>query len=457
MKKLLNFIFLFCFIFLNNSYGNIDLYQFLPKFKESFFENQFIQIPYNTKILINPNIERKYKSSLNSLRNTISFLNKTGNFEIRIISLSNTEKLSFPNKLNAKPEGYLLEIKKNKIIITGNDYLGCLHGITTLEVLIQKNKGYLKKGYIFDYPDNNIRAIHIVLRNTLLKDLKKLIKKSRFGQFNTVIFQVADGVKLKSMEGLYKQNALTVEEFKKLVKFSRENGLEVIPELKLLTHQEKFLKNKYPDIMFNRVTYNPANPKTYQVVLPIVDEIIKLVEPKAFHIGHDEVAGHNEKSKRKWLKKGEKMLPPELFLKDVLILHSYLKKRGIETWMWGDMLISPKEFPSMFPKHLHGIDGYPEIRKKIPKDIVICDWHYNDTQEEFPSSLEFAKEGHKVLGSTWKKKITIKNFSKYIANMPFNGEGMIATIWFHVQRKEWDIVDKIIKISAEHYWNAKQN
>ncbi len=443
------------FLFLSPSYAK--LYEFLPEVKQSFLTEEKIYIPKNTEIKTSKKIEFMYKASLNSFRKS---LKKFGSYKdgkkFKIIISSLTDKKTVYDKKNLKPEGYLIEIKDSEIYITGNDYLGCLHGLTTLEALIQKNRGELRKGYIFDFPDHKVRAIHIVLRNIKPKFIYHLIKKSRFGHYNTVIFQIADGVKFKSMEGLYKKNAMTKEEFKSLVKFSRENGLEVVPEVKLLTHQKKLLKNKYPELMYNKFTYNPDNPKTYQVVLPIADEIIKTVNPKAFHIGHDEVAGHREKSKKK-LRKGEKMLPPALFLKDVLILHRYLKERNIETWMWGDMLISPEEFPTMFKKHLHGVKGYSKIRKKIPKDIVICDWHYFDKQKEFPSSLEFAKEGHKVLGSTWKKEITIKNFSNYIYSMPFNGMGMIATIWFHLQKKEWDVVDRIIKISSENYWNGRKN
>jgi len=43
---------------------------------------------------------------------------------------------------------------------------------------------------------------------------------------------------------------------------------------------------------------------------------------------------HNPSAAKKWLNEGEKMLPADLFLQDVLKLHGYLKQRGIETWMW---------------------------------------------------------------------------------------------------------------------------
>lgn len=117
--------------------------------------------------------------------------------------------------------------------------------------------------------------------------------------------------------------------------------------------------------------------------------------------------------------------------------------------MWGDMLISPDEFPEMLGRHLHGtLPGYGKaMREKLPKDIVICDWHYFDTQKDFPSLAAFKREGFRVLGATWKKDDTTANFSRYAA--AHGADGMIATTWFHVQRKEWDIVDKIIDTSGK--------
>jgi len=200
--------------------------------------------------------------------------------------------------------------------------------------------------------------------------------------------------------------------------------------------------------MYNAVTYDPQKKEVYKKVFLLIDEIIETLKPTALHIGHDEVVGWNSHHARKILNKNEKMLPSSLFLSDVLTIHDYLKKHNIETWMWGDMLISPQEFPSMLKKHLHGgFNGYgKQLRHKIPKDIVICDWHYFDKQKNFPTLTTMQKEGFHVIGSTWKKKKTIHNFSHYASK--HNAYGMMATTWFHVQRKEWNIIDNIINTSG---------
>jgi hypothetical protein len=57
------------------------------------------------------------------------------------------------------------------------------------------------------------------------------------------------------------------------------------------------------------------------------------------------------------------------------------------------------------------------------------------------------KEGFRVIGATWKKGRTIRNFSSFAAG--HGASGMIATTWFHVQRREWDVVEKIIRTSGE--------
>jgi len=117
----------------------------------------------------------------------------------------------------------------------------------------------------------------------------------------------------------------------------------------------------------------------------------------------------------------------------------------------GNMLIPQDEFPNILSRHLHGtVPGYGKVlRAKIPRDIVICDWHYFDDQSVFPTLDVMQKEGFRVLGATWKKENTTLNFSRYAAK--HDAHGMIATTWFHVVRKEWDVVEYIIKVSGEAF------
>jgi hypothetical protein len=300
-----------------------------------------------------------------------------------------------------------------------------------------------------------IRGLHFVLgprgpsRPAIaVGDAKALVSSAKRAGFNLIIVQIANSVRFDRGSQVLRPGAWSKEAFADFVEFARAQGIEVIPEIKLLTHQEKFFVNRHPSLMYNSVTYDPRQEGVYDEVLPLFDEIISVSHPKAIHIGHDEVAGFKRWSRKKWLEPGEDVLPAELFKRDVLRLHEYLEEQGVETWMWGDMLIAPDEFPAMLSKHFHGtLPGYGKsLRESLPRDIVVCDWHYEDDQLTFPSIEAVRKDGFRVVGATFENEQTVRNFSRYAAE---NGaDGMIATTWFHVPRKEWDIVNRIISVSG---------
>ncbi len=241
-------------------------------------------------------------------------------------------------------------------------------------------------------------------------------------------------------------------EFLSWVAYARAHGLEVIPELKLLTHQEKFFQRRYPDLMFNTISYDPRKDATYALVFPFLDELIQSLHPRALHIGHDEALGWTVGQVSKWLKLGEVMVPADLFLRDVLRLHEYLSRKGVETWMWADMLLNPAEFPGTPAKYLHGIaDGYGKrLRDRLPRDIVLCDWHY-DEQGDFPSIAVMQDEGFRVIGATWKQASTTRNLSRYALSR--HVYGLMATTWFYAQQNDTDLVNWIIQASGALFRN----
>lgn len=299
-----------------------------------------------------------------------------------------------------------------------------------------------------------IRALHFVVLGISLHEAEKLADRAADNGFNTIIPNILWGasVKLKTFPWPVRVKPWSRNQLVAFVKYARGKGLRVVPQFPTLSKQRNLLGKHRPDLMYNRATYNPNKKEVYRLIYPMLGELISLVHPKAILIGHDEVVGWSRSNYVKgFLRPGEKMLPARLFLRDTLKLHKFLKSRGVATWMWGDMLISPREFPSMEPHSLHGgMPGYgKQLRMRLPKDIVICDWHYSGDQRDFPSLAAFRQEGFRVLGATWKNENTIRNFSRYAAK--HGAEGMIATTWSYVQRKDWKVVDRIIKFSGKTF------
>lgn len=300
--------------------------------------------------------------------------------------------------------------------------------------------------------DEKLFILHFVLRGVSLETARWLAERAKYYGYNSLQIQITDGVVLdRSPWGAFK-GAWTKDEFIEYVAFVKDLDLKLIPEVKLFSHQEKFLKKKYPQYMHNSGTYNPESTQLYnEIVFPLIDELIEIIQPEIFHVAHDEVAGHNQKTKEKWLNENEFIAPASLYLQSILNLNQYINDKGLTMAIWGDMLLSQSEFPQMFKNHLHGnADGYGvELRKFIPKNVIVTDWQYFGRQKEFKSTKTFISEGFTVLPATWKSKKVIDNFTNYAYEN--NTAGMITTTWWHVQKNEWEKVEEIMENSSNAF------
>src|SRR4030095_6791946 len=74
------------------------------------------------------------------------------------------------------------------------------------------------------------------------------------------------------------------------------------------------------------------------------------------------------------------------------------KKIGCRTWMWGDRFIDGKT--TGLGKWEASENGTQSAIDLVPKDIVICDWHYDKSPA---TPLLFAKKGFDVVGCSWRK------------------------------------------------------
>lgn len=420
----------------------------LPTPKIEHFSDHLFNISKYSSI-INSDYIARYKSALSSLKSTIATYgsnkkSKPGGVVFQLVKDSLSAMQEFKQYID-QPESYAIQFSKKKILIQAKSETGLLNGLTTLEYFIIKNQGKLKPGLLIDYPDIKNRVLHLPLWPENFEAYKNIIRQARFNHYNALILLIMfKGVNMQSANHLATVGTLSKQELKEIVNYAKENGLEVIPELRLLSHQEYFFGDSHPELMFNKYTYNPLNKNVYKYVFAAIDEVVELTGASKFHIGHDEVVG-----------KGKSKLPADLFLKDVIILNNYLNSKNIETWMWGDMLISTEQYPMLKKAGgVHGNKSYTDLLYKLPKNITICDWHYRGQEKNFLSTYDFAKAGFKVYGATWQNKEIIRNFSTYVTTMPENVEGMIATTWYRTDKKREEVLG-IINYSGEIFWNAK--
>ncbi len=268
---------------------------------------------------------------------------------------------------------------------------------------------------------------------------------------NRLILRVDYGFQYASRPELADPNGLSREDVQKLVAACREGRIRLIPQINLLGHQSwqrsigKLLQvypefdetpwvqnpEKYtwpnPDGLYCR-SYCTLHPKVHEVVLPLVDEICDAFESDAFHAGMDEVFYLGESKCPRCGGKDK----ARLFADEVARIRDHLHKRQRTLWIWGDRLLDGK-LTGLGEWEASTNDTHPAI-DLIPKDVVICDWHYERAD---PTAVLFAMKGLNVVTCPWKNAAAAREqladmvrFRRHSAPaMRSRFQGMLQTVW----------------------------
>lgn len=200
-----------------------------------------------------------------------------------------------------------------------------------------------------------------------------------------------------------------------LARFCRERGIRLIPQFNCLGHQSWTRRNMIfplmieypemeevndlpPDQREKRMkSWCPLHPDVNAIAFALMDEIVDAFEADAIHVGMDEVLTIASPACPRCAGKD----PTELFARAVNDYHDHLvKKRGLTMLMWGDRLLdaSADAMGNGWEASDVGTAGAIDL---VPKDIVICDWHYS-LQEDYPSVRLFQEKGFRVWPAGWK-------------------------------------------------------
>ena len=293
------------------------------------------------------------------------------------------------------------------------------------------------------------RGLHLTSyqSDTDLEGLEKQIPKLAEMGINVLILEVNYGFEYKSHPELRMGRVqITHDGARGLVEVCRKHGIRLIPQFNCLGHQSWAkrtfpLLTKYPELDMtpgafegNEGLYcrewDPLNPKVNEIVFPMLDELVDAFDADAMHVGMDEVfligSEHSPSTKGKD--------PAKVFAKAVNDLHEHLvKQRGVEMLMWGDRLIDGKVYK--YGKWESSVYGTAPAIDMVPKDIIICDWHY-EMRESYPSVPMFLEKGFRVLPAGWKNVDATKALIRYSRDQKNpNMLGHLFTTWSG--RRQW--------------------
>lgn len=203
--------------------------------------------------------------------------------------------------------------------------------------------------------------------------------------FNLLSLNLENRFEFGSCPGMAPPGSLTETMAQKLVAHGRTRGVEVVPQLNLIGHCEGIgATERYAHLScdpFQQIPwggYEQLNldiPEARARIRSMLEDVCRAFPGQYIHIGGDEVR------QLAILYPDNPGAQTKALLENFAFVLEAARKTGRQVLMWGDMA-------------LH----HAELMKTLPRDVIICDWHYGPAGSR--ETLErFQAEGFRVLAA----------------------------------------------------------
>lgn len=278
-------------------------------------------------------------------------------------------------KSGIRKEGYRLDLKNDKAVVTSSDSTGLFYGTQTLlQIMVLDETGDLQEAQINDWPQYRTRSFMVDMGRSVypLPLLERTIRIMARLKMNTLHLHLCDD-ELNSLKydklplGSENPHAITLAQLKKLITYARKHHVTVMPEIECWGHAGSFLYH-YPDLygapgMWCGMSFGIGEP-TFKLFDRVFDEVVPVLEKDCMlHVGLDEarwalLPGVPDAEKSRYT-------PASLVqrLYDSLMSAGEKHGRNITMNLWAD----------------HG--GRP-LPPELKKNVVIEPWKYFECEEE---------------------------------------------------------------------------
>ncbi len=360
----------------------------------------------------------------------------------------------------SEKEGYTLNVDQQAAVVAGTDASGAFYGLQSLRQLIERTEdgARIRAVAVRDWPFKPFRGLKLYLPghenfsyfkrfvrdvvalckyNTLILEVNAAMRLDRHPELNAGWIEFGKDLRYTRRErswgpGRQFQDSansdtadggvLEKEEVAELVQYVRQHHIDVIPEIPSLTHSYYLLTHhrelaeikeaEWPD------TYCPSEPAVYKLLFDVFDEYIDVMKPSMIHVGHDEwrmPLGVCPRCKGKD--------PTELYAADLNRIYSHLRAKGIATAIYGDHLIEALrgrktqhvDNPGGQPYDMPGALSPEQVKRLIPKDILIFNWFWDSKGNEDLDEQGIGPQNEANL-SDWGFRQVFGNFEPHIPN-----------------------------------------
>ncbi|MBM4160090.1 MAG: hypothetical protein FJ217_03225 [Ignavibacteria bacterium] len=306
-----------------------------------------------------------------------------------------------------RAEGYILSVDAQGVVIVAESPRGRFYGVMTLLQMLEQDKRslLLPGALIRDWPLQAIRGITDDLSRgqvSTMDNFKKIIRFLARYKLNVYSPYIEDIFVFQSHPLIGKgRGELTAAEMKELDAYAKRFHVEVIPIFETLGHWENILilpryvqYGEFPGAH----TLNISDEAVYRMLDEMIGELSAAFSSPYFNMAADESwdVGLGANKER-------------VAASDLATVHAehysrvfdILKKHRKKPMMYGDVL-------------LHN----PAILDKIPKDVIIVDWHYG-ASDRYPSTEVFRNAGfpYVVSPAVWNFTGPFPNYLNTVANI----------------------------------------
>src|SRR6266566_1170409 len=334
--------------------------------------------------------------------------------------------ISVPANLN--PEGYVLAVNANEVVVAGKTPAGTFYGLQTLKQLVRGEgaAAFIPAVQILDWPAMRWRGVSddisrgpVPTVNYIKRQLRNFaaFKLNMHSLYMEHIFASTEHPLIGPAGG-----ALTPEEIRDLVSYARSYHIELVPEQQTFGHLHKALKfekyNELAETPYGDVL-SPQQEGSYKLIGAWYRELNELFPGRFFHIGEDETFELGEGQSREAARaRGV----GAIYFEHLNRVRDLLKPYNRRLMFWGDIALN-----------------HPDLIGKIPKDMIVMNWDYapkDDFTERIKPFKDAGLDEFVCPGAGGWNQIfpNVDTSSKNIVNFVRDGQaagalGMMNTTW----------------------------
>lgn len=195
---------------------------------------------------------------------------------------------------------------------------------------------------------------------------------------------------------------------KRMSDVCKKCGITIVPELDVPGHQSNVRRTEdmpaplgmlrvHPDMLEpygkgnSTLSVCTRHPLLRPIVYDMIDDLMEAFDTKVIHAGFDEVLDIGK------CPRCRDASTATLIADLINDLNAHVRSRGGEMWIWGDRLLDGTRFPTANVGYETSLNGTAPAVDLISKDVVICDWHYNEEPMGHLTPSYWATKGFRFL------------------------------------------------------------